>query len=191
MSDAWGEMATVGIVARPHGLRGLVVINPETDFPEDRYAVGRRVWARHGGRVEALAVTAVRFHQGRPVVGFEGVDTVEAAETLRGAELRVPEEALAELPSDTFYIHDLVGCRVVTVTGRSLGRVVRVDGSPAQSWVVVDGDGDEVLVPLVEPVCVRIDPAAGEIVVDPPDGLLDVNAPGAGRTATATRLEAR
>ena len=75
----WDEMAVVGRVARPHGIRGQVIVNPETDFPEDRFSVGSTVFVNRGGRVEPLVVTASRIQQGRPVIGIDGIADMDAA----------------------------------------------------------------------------------------------------------------
>ena len=151
---AWDAMAVVGRVARAHGNRGHVIVNPETDFPESRFRAGAVLWMRREGRVGSVTIAAVRFHQGRPILELAGVGTMTEAE---------------------FYLHDLVGCRVTRRDGTPVGTVLRVEGDRAISRLVVDTDGGEVLVPLAVEICVRIDPAAGEIVIEPPDGLLDLN----------------
>lgn len=172
-------MALVGTVARPHGSRGAVVVNPETDFPADRFAPGAVIYARVAGDAEPLIVAGRRMQGGRPIVSFEGIDSIDAAERLRRAELRIPVEQLVPLPEGTFYRHDLIGCRVETVDGRQVGTVVRLDGARERSWLVVQppsgGEDDEVLVPLSERICARIEPAMGRIVIDPPEGLLELN----------------
>ena len=169
-------MALVGRIARPHGIRGQVIVNPETDFPDDRFQPGAELFIERGGQVETLRVTTVRFHRQRPVIGIEGVDTVDAAASLAGHELRVPIERLAALPPDTFYRHDLIGCLVETRDGRTVGVVADVEGSMTGSRLVVDGAVGEVLIPLVAPICTVVDPAAKRILIDPPEGLIEANA---------------
>jgi 16S rRNA processing protein RimM len=126
--------------------------------------------------VETLTVTSARFHRGRPVIGIAGVETMNDAAALAGQELRVPIERLAALPDGTFYRHDLIGCRVETRDGRTVGVVRDVEGTLTGSRLVIDADGGEVLVPLVAPICTEIDAAGKRIVIDPPDGLLEANA---------------
>src|SRR5579872_5216434 len=116
-------MAVVGRIARAHGIRGQVIVNPETDFPDERFKPGAELFVERGGRVEPLTLTTVRFHRDRPVIGIEGVATMDDAETLAGLELRVPVELLAALPADTFYHHDLIGCQVEMKDGRTVGTV--------------------------------------------------------------------
>jgi 16S rRNA processing protein RimM len=143
-------MAVVGQVARPHGLRGQVVVNPETDFPQDRFREGAEVYICREGTPTRLTIASVRFHRDRPIVGLEGVSDVNDAIELAGSELRVPRESLTRLPEGTFYWHDLVGCNVHTVGGRSVGVVSRVEGTLGGSRLVVTAGDREVLVPLAE-----------------------------------------
>jgi len=166
----WDEMAVVGQIARPHGIRGQVVINLETDFPGDRFVPGAELFVQRGADIQALTLTTVRFHGGRPVVGVEGVDDMNAAQTLAGLELRVPAANLAPLPPDTFYRHDLVGCQVETVDGTAVGPVVRVEGTLGDSRLVVASTRGEVLIPLVQAICQTIEPARKRIVIAPPEG---------------------
>jgi 16S rRNA processing protein RimM len=171
----WQAMAVVGRIARAHGIRGQVIVNPETDFPDQRFKPGAEVFVERGGRVEALTITTARFHRERPVIGIAGIETMNAAETLAGLELRVPIDRLAPLPAGTFYRHDLIGCRVETTDGTPVGVVRDVEGEVIGSRLVVDAAGGEVLIPLVAPICTLVDPAAKRIVIDPPDGLIEVN----------------
>jgi 16S rRNA processing protein RimM len=173
--ETWDEMALVGRIARAHGIRGQVIVNPETDFPEERFRPGAELFIERAGRIDTLRVTTARFHGTRPVIGIEGVETMNEAGMLAGRELRVPVEQLAALPADTFYRHDLIGCVVETRDGRRVGAVSDVEGSMTGSRLVVAGDAGEVLIPLVAAICTVVDPAAKRIVIDPPDGLIEAN----------------
>lgn len=170
----WDALVTVGRIARTHGLRGQVVVNPETDFVEARYRVGAQVWLTRGDGPEAFRVAEVRVHQGRPILRFEGVESIEAAEALGRGDLRADPLTFDPLPAGTFRHSDLVGCEVRTAAGETVGRVVRVDGQMSNSLLVVAGRRGEVLVPLAEAICIEIDPAAQRIVIAPPEGLLDL-----------------
>jgi len=168
-------MAVVGRIARPHGIRGQVILNADTDFPERRFRPGAELFVDRRGAVESLTLTTVRFHQGRPIVGIAGVARIEEAQALAGLELRVPAERLVGLPAGTFYRHDLVGCRVETTAGDSVGVVKGVEGTFEASRLIVAADEDEILIPLASEICTGIDAAAKKIVIDPPDGLLTLN----------------
>ncbi len=168
-------MALVGRIARAHGIRGQVIVNPETDFPDQRFRPGAELFVERGGRIDTLTVTTARFHRQRPVIGIAGVETMNDAEALAGQELRVPVDRLAALPPATFYRHDLIGCRVETRDGRAVGLVRDVEGTLIGSRLVVDGERGEVLIPLVAAICTEVDPAAKRIVIDPPEGLIEAN----------------
>jgi 16S rRNA processing protein RimM len=174
-ADADSDLILIGRVARAHGNRGQVIVNLETDFADDRFVAGREVIVGSEEAGTKRRITAVRFHQGRPIVALEGVTTMNDAEALAGAGLWMPAAELAPLPDGTFYRHDLVGCEVREASGDSVGRVIAVAGPMGQSHLVVDGARGEVLIPLVAEICVKVDPAAREIVVKAPEGLLDVN----------------
>jgi 16S rRNA processing protein RimM len=175
----WDAMAVVGRIARAHGIRGQVIVNPETDFPDKRFKAGSQLFTKRGaspGDIVPVVLTTVRFQNGRPVIGLEGVETMNDAETLAGLELRVPVEELEPLPDGTFYRHDLVGCQVVTGGGEAVGTVESVEGSVAGSRLVVAGAKGEILIPLVNDICRTIDIEGKKIVIEPPEGLLDLNA---------------
>ena len=168
-------MVLVGRIARPHGIRGQVMVTPETDFVEDRFRVGATFWTKAAQGTEQLTVTSARIQNGRPVVGFDGFSTIEDVERLSGLDLRVPEGDLHPLAEGSYYHHQLVGCVVETTAGERVGDVVRVDGGAAGSLLVIEGPRGEVLVPLVTHVCVEMDIAGRRIRIDPPDGLLELN----------------
>ena len=175
MAEAWDDLVLVGRIARTHGHRGAVIVKPDTDFPEERFAAGSTVWMRRGAEIVPVTIVDAWFHQGRPVLTLDGVASMTEAEALRGAELRVPERDLRPLPDGAFYHFQLVGCEVMTVEGAVVGPVTAVEGEAGQHRLSVASEDGEVLVPLVTAICVSIDPAARRIVIDPPAGLLEVN----------------
>jgi 16S rRNA processing protein RimM len=171
----WDDMVLVGRIARPHGLRGLVVINPETDFVEERFAEGATIWTRSAAGNEQLTVASMRVQNGRPVVGFKGFTRIEDVERLAGLELKIPEEKLQPLQPGSYYEHQLVGCRVETVAGDVVGQVAAVEGGPGATRLVMNGPRGEILVPLAVDICVEIDVVNRRIRIRPPDGLLELN----------------
>ena len=172
---AWDDMVLVGRIARPHGVRGQVIVNPDTDFVDDRFVSGATMWVRSGQREEALTIASARVQNGRPVVGFEGFSSIEDVERLAGLELRVPENTLQALAENVYYQHQLVGCAVETIGGMHLGEVSRVDGGAGGSLLTVRGTRSEVLIPFAQHICVEVDVAGRRIRIDPPDGLLELN----------------
>ena len=173
------DLVLIGRVARAHGNKGQIIVNLDTDFPDQRFRVGEVVLV--GAAATPRTIRAVRFHQGRPVIALEGIETMNEAETLAGAELKQRAAAADSLPEGTFFHYDLVGCEVVDGAGTPVGPVTAVEGTMEMSRLVVDGPHGEVLIPLVADICVSIDVAARRIVAHLPDGLVDVNARGAQR----------
>jgi 16S rRNA processing protein RimM len=150
-------------------------VAPETDFVEERFRPGASFRTRIAGGEATLTLTSARIQNGRPVVSFEGCARIEDVERLIGGELRVSEASLHALEPGVYYEHQLVGCTVETVGGESVGTVARVQGGAAASLLTIDGPRGEVLVPLVQDICVAIDVDARRITIEPPDGLLELN----------------
>jgi 16S rRNA processing protein RimM len=174
---AWNDFVLVGHIARPHGHRGQVIVNPRTDFTAERFAPGATIWVLRHGVPTSMVIREARIHKRRPVLTLEGVGSMNEALELHGAEIRVPPETQAALPDGEFYHHELIGCEVVTVDGREVGTVKAVEGAAGAQHLVIGADGKkDVLVPLAWSICVEIDPAGKRIAIDPPDGLLELNA---------------
>ena len=170
------DLVLVGRIARTHGLRGDVIVDPETDFLEERFAPGASLLMRQpDGGLRTLRIVAARFQKGRPIVAFEGMTSIEQAEALGRTELWIEGATRAALPPGEFYHDALIGCRVETTRGEVVGTVSRIDGSRGAAILVIPRGGTEVLVPLAEAICPVIDPAARRIVIDPPEGLLELN----------------
>ena len=173
----WDDAILVGVVARTHGNRGEVIVNSETDFPEERFCEGAQLMTRaRDGRCGTLEVASMRMHQGRPVILFKGVGSMDDAELLAGMELRIAlDEGDTKLLEDGEYFHrDLIGCAVVTESGDPVGEVTAVEGDRGNTRLVVKSKQNEVLIPLAEEIC-TVDVAARRIVVRPPEGLLELN----------------
>ena len=171
----WDDMVLVGFIARSHGNKGQVILKSTSDFADQRFRVGARLFARVAdGAIETLQVTSVRFQQGRPIIGLEGFTSISEAERLAGAELRIPESEQNALPEGVYYHHQLIGCEVVTDAGDAVGRVADVQGDGQATRLIVKGRRGEVMIPLAEEIC-AIDISAKRIVVTPPEGLLEVN----------------
>lgn len=168
-------MVLVGRVVKPHGLSGHVVVHPETDFVQQRYAPGSLVWTRRGDAIDVLTVAGMRLQGGRPVVRFDGLERIEDIEQLIGCELRIPEASLQPLEPGHYYEHQLTGCAVVLRTGEQIGTVVRVQGGAGASYLIVEGPRGEILIPFVQPICPVVDVVGRMIRIEPPEGLLDVN----------------
>lgn len=176
MSD-WDDAILIGVIARTHGNRGEVIVNAETDFPEERFYEGAHLMTRaKDGTLATLEVATMRMHQGRPVILFKGIGSMNDAERLAGTELRIAAgERDADLLEAGEYFHrDLIGCAVVTESGEPVGDVTAVEGNRGSTRLVVRSVRNEVLIPLADEIC-TIDVASKRITVRPPEGLLELN----------------
>ena len=176
MAD-WDDAVLVGVIARTHGNKGEVIVNSETDFPEERFRAGAQLMTRRkDGSPATLEVATMRMHQGRPVIRFDGVASMNDAELLAGLELRIAGDAgdADLLAEGEFYHRDLIGCEVVTESGESIGEVATVEGDRSATRLVVRSRRGEVLIPLADEIC-TVDVTAKRITVRPPEGLLELN----------------
>lgn len=163
-------------IARAWGIRGEAIADILTDFPE-RFESVEGVTLRRGATERHADLVSHRFHKGRVLLKFAGVDSMSAAEELVGCDVVVPEGELFELPEgeDLFYDFDLVGCDVVTTTGEPVGTVISIMRTAAGELLEVERPGKSVaLIPFVDEICPEVDVDAKRVVVDPPEGLLDL-----------------
>ncbi len=168
------DIVAIGRVGRAHGVRGDVFVEPWTDAPEQRFADGAVVYAGEQER-RPLTVEGSRSHSGKLVVHFLGLDDRDAIESIRGTVLVVPAADRPPLADpDEFYDSDLLGLSVRTMDGTALGPVVDVLHSPAGSLLAIDCAGREVLVPFRREVVPTVDLGRRFVVIDPPDGLLEL-----------------
>jgi 16S rRNA processing protein RimM len=125
---------------------------------------------------EKLTLESLRWHQGRIIAVFEGIDDRNVAEMLRGVMLCVDSEQIAPPDDpDEFHDHQLVGLRVESVDGESLGEVLRIDHAQASDLIVVRRpDGGTALIPFVRQIVPTVDIPGGRVIVDPPGGLFDL-----------------
>jgi 16S rRNA processing protein RimM len=191
VSPESNDRLTLARVVRPHGIRGEVAATILTDFPE-RLTKLREVWLWDGRteprRAEVLQCRLTTSHGGRALIHFAGVDTMNAAEKLRGLDVQVPISTRTKLPASSYYISDLVGCQVwerVTLLG--VVKDVQQAGTPV---LAIDAPEGELLVPLAQEICTKIDTAARRIEVILPDGLRDLNFPSSPTKAKASRKTA-
>jgi 16S rRNA processing protein RimM len=161
----------VGIVAKAHGLRGEVVVDPTTDTP-GRFDPGRVLAAGlPSGVSRTLKVATSRPFQDRWLVRFEGVESRTDAEALHAAELTIRRDQVAPLPQGHFYRFELVGLTARTPEGMTLGRVEEVFGTGSNDVLIVRGEHGEILIPLLDTVLRSVDTAGGTIILSPPAGL--------------------
>ncbi len=170
----------MGHVNKPHGTKGEVFVWPLTDHPGDAFAPGVELCPGDAERgAPDPDLPCLRVEQSRPfrkgfLVKFAGVDDRNAAELLRNLYVLRPFEELAGLEEGEVFYHQLLGMKVETVDGRDLGEVEEVyDLRPAE-MLAVRGEGGVRLVPFLDSLVVEMDVEGRRLVIDPPEGLLDI-----------------
>jgi 16S rRNA processing protein RimM len=164
----------VGRIGPARGVRGAVFVEPWTDAPDERFAPGTEL-RTDPVDVGPLTVEASSSASGKLVVQFAGVTDRPSAEALRGTRLVISAASRPPLDDpDEFYDTDLIGLAAITVAGLELGAVHDVVHVAGTSYLVLTGNGRERLVPFVTAIVPTVDIQAGRVLIDPPDGLLDL-----------------
>jgi len=182
---------TVARILRPLGRRGEVACEILTDFPQRfktlKFAELRGVRGEPR-RVGIRSCWLSQSRGGQAIFLFEGSDSINDAEKLVGLEVQIPLSDRMSLPAGSYYITDLAGCEVREALVRSpagesggaaigLVRDVQIPGDNVAGTpiLVVDSPNGELLIPLAQDICVRVDTAARMIEVVLPEGLRDLN----------------
>jgi 16S rRNA processing protein RimM len=174
MPEFGSDLVLIARAVKTHGLKGEVVAEMLTDFPERFEDLDEVVLVSPGGEQKTGSLEDFWFQKNRVVLKVGGYNDVEAARDLIGYEFAVPESDRVQLDEDEFYDWELEGC-TVKVGNESIGQVRSVmKTGGAEILVVTDESGKEKLVPLASDIVVKIDTGAKTIVVDPPEGLLDL-----------------
>lgn len=172
-----GGRILLGWVKKLRGAHGELSVSTRSDGLE-RYLGLRQAWfGLPGGEARPQALETVRVHGSRLLVKPAGVDTAAAASAWIGLEMWVEESALPRLEPGSYYAHQLLGLEVVTPGGEVLGHVCDVQSTGGcDLWVVRSRSGREHLIPAAAAICTRVDVEGGRITIDPPPGLLELNA---------------
>lgn len=168
-------MYLIGNVLRPQGLSGEVKVAVVSPRPE-RFNLLKRVYLKKDN-VQTYTIEAVRLTAGigRFVyIKFKEVTTRTAAESLRGAEILVEQQDLIQLQQDEYFIHDLIGCRVLSEQGVYIGEIIDVlQLSSNDVYVLQSETGKEILIPAIKEVVKKIAPESKQVIVHLLEGLID------------------
>ena len=192
------KFVTVARILRARGNKGEVAAELLTDFPERLPEIKEMFLRAESGTQRTVALRSFwsdRNHPGKGVFHFEGVTSIDDAEKLRGLELQIPLERRAEAPAGSFFVTDLIGCSVFEIpasaaamssspcslseTPTLLGKVRDVyfpgEGQAGTPLLALDAPNGELLIPLAEDICKRLDVVARRIEVQLPEGLRELN----------------
>lgn len=158
----------IGRVAAPIGIRGEVKVEVLTEFPE-RF---RRTGEVYIDEIPYRVVRS-RRHGRQVILKLAGIETIEAAERLRGRLVEIPTEHAVPLPPGRYYHYQIIGLSVVTTDGRQLGQIVQILSTGANDVYIVRQDRREILIPAIGAVVKRVDLEKKIVVVEPIPGLLE------------------
>ncbi len=167
------DLVAVARIVRTRGLKGEVVADILTDFPERFELLDTVTAVRESGEQVELKIEKFWLQNSRVILKFEGHDTVESGETLRSAEICVPESEAVELEEGEYFDWQLAGCKVETISGEAIGEVAELMRPGGTELLVVRGETKEFLIPFANAICVEVDVENKLIKIDPPDGLLE------------------
>lgn len=165
----------VARAVRTRGLKGELVADILTDFPERFENVSELSGIGLTGERKQLKLESYWFQNDRMVLKFSGYDTIESAKNLVGFEFGIPEAERVQLAKDEFYDWELEGCTVGVASGTAIGKVREVLRTGGVELLVVEDDAQrECLIPMAQSIVVKIDIPRKTILIDPPEGLLDL-----------------
>ncbi len=169
------DLIIVARAVRTRGLKGELVADVLTDFPERFERISELTGVSPGGERKQVELESHWFQSDRMVLKFAGYDSIEAAQALVGYEFGLPEAERVELAKDEFYDWELEGCLVESKSGGNVGKVRGIMRTGGVELLVVEkADRAEVFVPMVASIVIEIDVSGKKILIDPPEGLLDL-----------------
>lgn len=172
-NQADSELVAIARIIKPRGLRGEMVAEILTDFPERFGETVSVIALLPNGARRDLVIENFWFQKDRIILKFADFDSIEKAEILRGSEICVPESAAVALEEGEFFDWQLAGCAVETIEGAKIGVVRELMRTGAAEILVVEGTKKEYLIPFAETICVEVDMENKLIRIDAPEGLLE------------------
>jgi len=170
------DYIVVGKVVKAQGIKGEIRIHPYSSYPDDFDHYSELILAEEGeSRSRTYEVAASRTHGKVAIVQLVGVDNRNAAEDLRGLEVRIARADLPELEPGFYYWHELQGMAVVTERGESVGTLTSLMATPGHSLLVIKNKGREYLVPAIKEFVIGLDEQGQALIIAPPPGLLEIN----------------
>ncbi len=160
----------VGRIGRAHGVLGEATVQVQTDDPDLRFKVGAKLILDNG---KDLTIRSARWHNQILLLAFDGVVDRNQIEELRDQMISA-EVDITSLSPGEYHYQQLLGCQVFLQSDELIGEVDEIVKLPSQDLLSVAKNGKKVLIPMVKKIIISIDILTKKIVVDPPEGLLDV-----------------
>ena len=166
-------MVSIGKVVKSKGKRGELKLRLYSEHHLKPFFP--RVYLQKKGSLEEFEVEALRPYKDGCLIKLKEVDTLDQAWELMGQEILVPEEFLSPLEKDNYYLFQLIGSSVITIKKEKVGTVKDILFVENNELLVVEKGNKEILIPFTKSICLEIDLTNKEILVNPPDGLLELN----------------
>ncbi|QVI33581.1 ribosome maturation factor RimM [Lacticaseibacillus chiayiensis] len=167
------EYYDIGTIVNTHGIRGEVRVLVTTDFPKQRFQVGKIVYVATSPKT-ALTIQSVREHKGLTMLTFKGYTDINQVLPFKGKKLQVTDAALQPLDAGSYYYKDIIGLTVIDEHGQTLGQVSEIlSPGPNDVWVIPRIGKSEILLPFLKSVVQSIDLERKEAHVIVPEGLID------------------
>jgi 16S rRNA processing protein RimM len=168
------ECFFLGYTVKLHGYKGEISIKLDVDFPED-YKNLESVFIEINDQLIPFFITSIKLKdKGFAVVSFEGITTIEQAESLLSSNLYLPLFVLPALSGNKFYFHEIVGFAVTDKIHGDIGIVKEVLDFPNQAVLQVFKDKKEILIPATDEIIIDVDRKTKTVHTDAPEGLIDL-----------------
>jgi 16S rRNA processing protein RimM len=170
-----GDRIALGVIRKAHGVRGEASVEAWSDSPE-RFAEVSAVTlvSPDESSTRDATIESVRIHAGRALVKFAGIDSPEEVQFLQNWTVEVPSSQARKLDEDEYFLHDLVGLRLIDAEGVERGNVIGIEETGGGVLLVVEGSRGKFDVPFAADICTKVDLDAKTILVNLPDGIEDL-----------------
>lgn len=163
----------LGVVSKPHGLKGELYISLDTDYPED-YAELESVFLLQNGKLVPFFIEYIQIKHTQALLKFEDVNSKDEAVLLKGMSVHLPLNKLPELSDDQFYFHEIIGYSIKDQNLGDLGVVSQVYEAGHQDLIGMEYQGKEVLIPINDDIIEKVNRVEKQLLVNLPEGLIDL-----------------
>ncbi len=175
MRDIVAELFNVGKIVNTQGLKGEVRVISRTDFPDERYKKGNTLLLEQEGKpLIELVVASHRKHKNFDILSFKDHPSINDVEKYRDGMLQITSDQMHDLPENEFYLHEIIGLKVIDEKGEEIGKIKEVLSPGANDvWVIQRVQQKDLLIPYIEEVVKKVDIAEGVVTIHIMEGLLD------------------
>ena len=166
-------MIALGEIVATHGIEGWLKLNPYNPDSPTLLSTQKIVLENDGVR-SAQRLQAVKPHKNQLLIRLQGVDGINEAQKWIGSIVSVAETNLPALGADEYYYYQVVGLEVFDTEGNRIGIITRLWSTPGGDLYVVQGEAKEYLIPVTKEIVEKIDLTAGKMIINPPEGLLEL-----------------